>query len=142
MSRRKSAPPGQRQLRVGEELRHALSAILAEDHLADPDLKGRSITVTMVRVSPDLTNATAFVVPMFGQSDTKMAGRLLAALNRAAGYFRGRLTQKVELRISPRLRFLLDQSFERAGRIEALLREPAVRRDLEGNQEPDGENGA
>ena len=72
MSRRKSAPPGQRQLRVGEELRHALSAILAEDHLDDPDLKGRALTVTMVRVSPDLTNATAFVVPMFGQADASV----------------------------------------------------------------------
>ena len=142
MSRRKSAPPGQRQLRVGEELRHALSAILAEDHLDDPDLKGRALTVTMVRVSPDLTNATAFVVPMFGQADAKETKSILSALNRAAGYYRGRLTQRVELRVSPRLRFLLDESFERAGRIEALLRDPAVRRDLERSEKPDGDNGA
>jgi ribosome-binding factor A len=130
MTRKKSAPPGQRQLRVGEELRHALSAILAEDHLNDPDLKGRAVTVTLVRVSPDLTNATAFVVPMFGQADAAAAGRIVAALNRATAFFRGRLAARVDLRVSPKLRFLIDESVERAHRIEALLRDPAVQRDI------------
>jgi ribosome-binding factor A len=138
MTRRKSAPPGQRQLRVGEELRHALAAVLAEDHLIDPDLRGRSLTVTEVRVSPDLVNATAFVAPLFGQSEADQSGRTVAALNRAAAYFRGRLSAMVKLRVSPKILFVLDESFQRADRIEALLRDPAVQRDLDrdSNEEP------
>ena len=77
MARKKksSAPAGQRQLRVGEEMRHALSEILREHHLADPDLAGKIITVTEVRISPDLRNATAFVLPLGGsETDKTVAG--------------------------------------------------------------------
>jgi ribosome-binding factor A len=119
MARKKksSAPAGQRQLRVGEEMRHALSEILREHHLDDPDLAGKIITVTEVRVSPDLRNATAFVLPL-GGSDTD---KTVQALNRAAGYFRG------------------DETFEEASRIEKLLHDPAVARDLHPHKDEDDE---
>ena len=90
-NKKSSAPAGQRQLRVGEEMRHALAEILREHHLADPDLHDKIITVTEVRISPDLRNATAFVLPLGGSETDKT----VQALNRAAGYFRGELGRAV-----------------------------------------------
>jgi len=128
MARKKksSAPAGQRQLRVGEEMRHALSDILRDNHLADPDLHGRIITVTEVRISPDLRNATAFVLPL-GGTDTQ---KVVEALNRAAGYFRGELGHTVKMQFTPTIRFRADETFEEASRIERLLHDPVVARDL------------
>ena len=122
-------PPSQRQLRVGEALRHALTRVLAREELDDPALAGVMVTVTEVRMSPDLRNATAFVVP-FGGGD---AGALVGALNRAGGYFRGRLAHEVELRNVPSVRFTADPSFDAADRVERLLHDPAVARDLVGD---------
>jgi len=118
--------PSQRQLRVGEELRHALVNILREGHARDPDLQDANVTVTEVRVSPDLSNATAFVMPFAGQN---MAATV-AALNRASVYFRTQLARAVQLRHAPRVTFALDTSFSYAERIEGLLRDPEVQRDL------------
>ena len=128
MARKKksSAPAGQRQLRVGEEMRHALSEILREHHLADPDLKGKIITVTEVRISPDLRNATAFVLPLGGTETDKT----VQALNRAAGSFRGELGRAVKMQFTPTIRFRADETFEEASRIERLLHDPSVVRDL------------
>lgn len=119
-------PPSQRQLRVGEELRHGLARILARGELADPALKDVSVTVTEVRMSPDLKNATAFVTPLGGGH----AAEVVKALNRAGGYFRGQIVHEVELRYAPSVRFTADRSFDTASRIEALLHDPAVARDL------------
>lgn len=123
--------PSQRQLRVGEEMRHALSRIIARDELSDPDLAHQQVTVTAVDISPDLRNAVAYVVPfgvaVEGAVDT---ATLIKALNRAAAFFRGQLSREVDLRMSPTLRFRLDESFQQANRIEALLHDPAVARDL------------
>ncbi len=119
-------PAGQRPLRVGEELRHALAQILARGDIRDPDLVGRSITVSEVRMSPDLKNATAFVLPLGGENlEAAMAG-----LSRCAPYLRGQVARLVPLRYSPKLNFRLDESFEQASRIEALLRRPEVAADL------------
>jgi ribosome-binding factor A len=139
--KKSSTPTGQRPLRVGEEVRHALSHILTYemDRLDDPDLYGKSVTVTEVRISPDLRNATAFVVPLGATVEGTEAGPLLKALNRAAGYFRGMLAREVRLQFSPTLRFKLDESFDEASRIEGLLHDPAVARDLE--RDDDGEDG-
>jgi ribosome-binding factor A len=126
MTRKRSPGPSQRQLRVGEALRHALADILARGELRDPELAGLQVTVTEVRVSPDLRAATAFVVP-FGGGD---AAALAKALNRATGFFRMRLTDAVELRVAPTVRFAPDLSFDKADRIERLLHDPAVARDL------------
>jgi ribosome-binding factor A len=127
--RRSSTPKrgtSQRQLRVGEELRHALSKILREDGCRDPMLETISITVTEVRISPDLRNATAFVMPLAGAN----AADTLAALKRCAPFLKGLLAREVPLRNTPNLDFALDTSFEQAERIAALLIRPDVARDL------------
>jgi len=138
--REDSAPrgPSQRQLRVGEEMRHALSRIIARDELSDPDLAHQAVTVTAVDVSPDLRNAIAYVVPfgvaVEGAVDT---ATLIKALNRAAAFFRGQLSREVDLRMAPTIRFRIDESFQQANRIEALLHDPAVARDLGPRAEDD-----
>ena len=131
MSRRRSSDkenraPGQRQLRVGEELRHILAELLERGDMRDPDLRGASITVTAVDVSPDLRNATAFVMPLGGQEEPL----LLAALRRAAPWFRARVGERAGLRHAPEIRFETDRTFDEADRIGALLRRPDVARDI------------
>ena len=123
-------------MRVGEEMRHVLARLLARGDLRDPALAGQALTVTEVRVSPDLKNATAFVVPLGGAG---MEDRV-AALNRAAGFLRGQLGREMTLRHVPRLAFAADRSFDQAGRVEAILARPSVRRDLA--RAPDGDDGA
>ncbi len=132
--------PSQRQLRVGEELRHEVARILEHAHFRDPDLASVSITVTEVRVSPDLKNATAFVTPL-GGGDME---RVVAALNRAQGYFRGQLGRSLALKFVPRVTFTADTSFDYSTRIEEVLHRPDVERDLgvEGDPETEGEGGA
>jgi len=123
---RAGKPPSQRQLRVGEELRHALAAVLQRGDFHDPDLKGHLITVSEVRISPDLKAATAFVTPLGGGDMDEM----LTALRRAAPYLRGQIVRAVNLRYAPTLSFEPDTSFEYAGRIDAILHSPEVARDL------------
>lgn len=134
MSRSGGRPPSQRQLRVGEALRHGLAQVLARADFADPDLAGSSITVTEVRVSPDLKQATAFVTPLGGEG---MAATV-KALNRAAGFLRGQLAGEVVLKSLPRIVFKSDQSFDAAERLRGLLDAPRVRRDLEAARSDDG----
>jgi len=117
---------GQRQLRVGEALRHALAQMLRPGELRDPALHDATITVTEVRLSPDLKNATVFVMPLAGAN----TGDILAGLGRSAPYLRGRLGRSVELRYTPNLVFALDRAFDSAERIAALLASPDVERDL------------
>ncbi len=138
---RRGGPPSQRQLRVGEELRHALARILARRELRDPELVDANITVTEVRISPDLKSATAFV-SRFGGGD---AEKLARACGRAAGYFRVRLAQEVTLRLVPTISFQPDTSFDHAKRIDALLEavkptgEPGPGADPEpGGEPPEG----
>ncbi len=125
-SARRDKAPSHRQLRVGEELRHALSRILARGEIRDPAFADLNLTVTEVRVSPDLKNATAFVVPLGGGG----LDAAVVALNRAGGFFRSRLAQEVALRHAPRIAFAPDRSFEEARRIDEILERPRVRRDL------------
>ena len=131
MSRRRTTDKdnrghSQRQLRVGEEIRHLLAELLERGNMRDPELRDASITVTSVDVSPDLRNATAFVMPLGG----KDSSRLLAALRRAAPWFRARVSEKAGLRAAPDIRFQLDTTFDEADRIGSLLRRPDVARDL------------
>ena len=119
--------PGQRQLRVGEEICHLLAELLERGNMRDPDLRDASITVTSVDVSPDLRNAIAFVMPLGG----KDTDRLLSALRRAAPWFRARVSEKAGLRSAPEIRFELDRTFDEADKIGALLRRPDVARDIE-----------
>jgi len=126
MSRSRGKPPSQRQLRVGEEIRHCLARVLMQGEAHDPELQDVSVTVSEVRLSPDLKNATAFVMPLGGSHSQEA----IKALNRAAPFFRHRLAEEVDLRFTPRLSFQLDQSFDEASRIDALLNSPRVRGDL------------
>lgn len=118
-NKRAGSGPSQRQLKVGELLRGALVEALTRGHLRDPALQDVAITVTELRMSPDLRHARVYIMPLGGGH----AGEVLAALNRAAGYLRHEVDRRVDLRVSPELRFELDESFEEAARIEALLRQ-------------------
>ncbi len=119
----------QRQLRVGEEIRHRLSEILMRDEVRDPDLAGRSITVTQVQVSPDMKQARVYARPLAG--DVETSKKVIAALNRSAGFLRGRLGREITIRHTPELRFATDDSFDAADALDRLLRSKPVARDLE-----------
>jgi ribosome-binding factor A len=118
--------PSQRQLRVGEELRHALAQLLRPGELRDPALSDAIITVTEVRISPDLKNATAFVMPLAGANTPE----IMAGLKRSAPFLKTRLARTVELRQMPNLAFAFDTAFDSAARIAELLHAPEVERDL------------
>lgn len=122
----------QRQLRVGEELRHVLAELLARGELRDPHLSDVNLTVTEVRISPDLKSATAFVVPLGGGDPAPV----IAALNHAAGFLRSQLGQTVQLRYTPRLSFQADLSFDEAARINDILHNPRVAQDVAAEEEP------
>jgi ribosome-binding factor A len=130
----------QRQLRVGEELRHVLSQILRRGECRDPALRDASIAVTEVRLSPDLRSATAFVMPLGGAN----APEIVAALKRSAGFLKRLVAREVPLRHAPNIVFALDESFDQADRIAALLARPEVERDLrgEGAETENRNNGA
>lgn len=127
MQHQPSKAPTQRQLRVGEEIRSALAQIFAHGETHNPILDGSSITVSEVRISPDLKNATAYVMPLAGGNKAAV----MEALKDNAGRLRGMVTRKIVLRTSPRINFKLDTSFEEAGRINALLNSERVRADVE-----------
>lgn len=135
MSRSKGRTPSQRQLRVGEELRHVLAAILARGELRDPALKDLSITVSEVRVNPDMRHATAYVMPLGGVGD---AAEIVTALNRAAAFLSHEVGRRITMKYTPSLQFTLDTVFDEAQRIDALLRQPGVARDLKRQRSDDG----
>jgi ribosome-binding factor A len=123
-----SAPgPSQRQLRVGEAVRHALAELLARGEVRDPVIESHVISVPEVRMSADLRLATIYVVPLAGHDATPV----LQALRRNSRYLRGAVARRVNLKFAPEIRFHIDDRFDEAERIERLLRSPRVRRDLE-----------
>ena len=122
------AGPSQRQLRVGEAVRHAIAEVLAHGDVHDPVLEGHMITVPEVRMSPDLRLATIYVMPLGGRDEKAVVD----ALDRNKRYLRGVIARKVNLKFAPDIRFRLDERFDEAERIEKLLRSPAVKRDLGG----------
>ena len=123
--------PSQRQLRVGDELRHALAQILGRHELRDPALQDVTVTVTEVRMSPDLKNATVFVMPLGGAH----VPEVMEGLRRSAGFLKGAVAREVTLRFAPNLGFALDTSFEHASHIDQLRHRPDVARDLEKKDE-------
>jgi ribosome-binding factor A len=124
--RGQAAGPSQRQLRAGELVRHALVEILREEDITDPALEGVSVTVTEVRMSPDLRHATVFVEPLGGGH----AAEVVDGLNRHTKFLRGRLGRHVELKFTPDLKFLHDESFNEAARMGRLFDDPKVQQDL------------
>ncbi len=115
-----------RLLKIGEEVRHILSTILMRGDVHDDVLAKHSITVSEVRVSPDVRHATVFVEPLGGMDEAAV----LAALKKNARYLKGEVGHKLKTRYVPDLHFQLDQSFDEATHIETLLRNPKVKRDL------------
>jgi ribosome-binding factor A len=126
--------PSQRQLRAGELVRHAVAEILSRGEVHDPVIEAHLITVPEVRMSPDLRQATIYVMPLGGRDEKPV----LAALERNKRYLRGEIARRVNLKFAPDIRFQLDERFAEAERIEKLLRTPAVRRDVE-REDDDGE---
>jgi ribosome-binding factor A len=130
MSRQKSHQakgPSQRQLRVGELIRHKLAEMLARGEIYDDVLASHVVTITEVRMSPDLKLATAYVLPLGGK-DTKV---VLEALGHNARFIRGEVAHAVDLRAAPEIRFRADETFEEVQRIDRLLHSDKVRRDVE-----------
>ena len=127
--REPASGPSQRQLRVGEAVRHAVAELLAHGEVHDAVIETHLITVPEVRMSPDLRLATIYVMPLGGRDEAQV----LAALDRNKRYLRGMIAKKVNLKFAPDIRFRIDERFDEAERIEKLLRSPAVQRDLGGD---------
>jgi ribosome-binding factor A len=123
----KPAGPSQRMLRVGELVRHALAALFARGEIEDEALRGAVVTVPEVRMTPDLKIANAYVMPLGGTH----ADEIVTALNRHRKFIRGRIAPQIDLKYAPEIRFFVDETFEEAGRIDALLRSDRVKRDLD-----------
>jgi ribosome-binding factor A len=132
-SKRDGGAPGgsQRQLRVGELVRHAIAELLTRGDVHDPVIEGHLITVPEVRMSPDLRLATVYIMPLAGRD----AAEVVAALDRNKKYLRGEVAHAINLKFAPDLRFHIDDRFEEAERIDRLLRSPRVVRDLEKDDE-------
>jgi ribosome-binding factor A len=128
-----SAGGSQRQLRVGETIRHAVAEILVHGRVHDADLEGHVVTVPEVRMSPDLKLATIYVMPLGGR-DTDV---VIAALERNKKFLRGEVARRVNLKFAPDIRFRIDDRFDEADRIEKLLKTPAVQRDLAPDSDKD-----
>src|SRR5262245_2736056 len=131
MSRRQQrnhpAGPSQRQLRVGELVRHAVAELLARGEVHDPVIEAHIVTVPEVRMSPDLRLATIYIMPLGGRDETEV----LAAFERNRRFLRGEIARHVNLKFAPDIRFRIDQRFNEAEHIEKLLKTPGIRRDFE-----------
>ena len=127
-SHRDTVTPGgsQRQLRVGELVRHAMAELLARGEVHDPVIEGHLITVPEVRMTADLRLATVYIMPLAGRD----ADEVLAALERNKKFLRGEIAHRVNLKFAPDIRFRVDERFAEAERIDKLLRSPEVKRDL------------
>lgn len=127
--KRNETPEGRsvRLLRVGEQVRHVLSDVLARGDVHDDVLASYSVSVTEVRMSPDLRHATVYVKPLLGADE----GEVLAALKRNVRYLRGEVARRVNTKYAADLKFRIDESFDEGGRIDAILRSPKVAQDLD-----------
>jgi ribosome-binding factor A len=119
--------PTQRMLRVGEMVRHKLSELMARGEIHDDVLASHVVTISEVRMSPDLRLATAYIMPLGG----KGADLVIAALDRHRKYIRGEVARSLDLRSAPDVRFLFDDTFDEVSRIDAILHSERVRRDVE-----------
>jgi len=134
-SHRDSGSPGgsQRQLRVGELVRHAIAELLVRGEVHDPVIEGHLITVPEVRMSPDLRLATVYIMPLAGRD----ADEVVEAFERNKKFLRGEVAHSINLKFAPDLRFRIDDRFEEAERIDRLLRSPEVKRDLQKDENGD-----
>jgi ribosome-binding factor A len=127
--RRNETPEGKsvRLLRVGEQVRHVLADILMRGDVHDETLASHSVSVTEVRMSPDLRHATCFVKPLLGADEAAV----LKALRTNTAYLQGEVARRVNLKYAAKLKFVADESFDEGGRIDALLRDPKIARDID-----------
>ena len=126
----------QRQLRVGELIRHELADMLSRGIIHDPVVEAHMITVPEVRMTADLRLATIYIMPLGGRDENEVLG----ALERNKRYVRGEIARRVNLRFAPEIRFRIDDRFAEAERMERLLRTPAVRRDLDSSDETENDS--
>jgi ribosome-binding factor A len=125
--RESGSGPSQRALRAGELIRHALAEILSRGDVHDPVIEAHMITVPEVRMSPDLRQATVYVMPLGGHDEKAV----LEALNRNKRFLRGEIAHRVSMKFAPEIHFRIDERFAEADRIDKLLRSPEVKRDLD-----------
>ncbi|MGZ8997281.1 MAG: 30S ribosome-binding factor RbfA [Allosphingosinicella sp.] len=128
MARQNETPEGRsvRLLRVGEQIRHALSEVLMRGDVHDDTLASHSVSITEVRMSPDLRHATVFVKPLLGADEAEV----LAALKRHVRFLKGEVARRVNTKYAASLKFVADESFDEGSRIDRILRDPKVARDL------------
>ena len=138
MPKRTDTPsgPSQRQQRVAELVRHALAEVLARGDIQDPVLASHVVTIPEVRMSPDLKIATAYVMPLGGADERPV----IKALAQNKGTLRAEVARRVNLKFAPDLRFLRDETFDEAARIDALLRSDKVKQDIESAGDRDEED--
>lgn len=133
----KSLEPTQRQLRAGELVRHALVDIMAREEFRDPALQGVSVTIGEVRCSPDLRNASVYCIPL-GDQSAERATEVSEGLNRAAAFIRGRLGKEIEMKFTPQLHFIADNSYDSALAMDNLLANARSRdRDFSSEGDPE-----
>jgi ribosome-binding factor A len=133
-SHRDTTPGGsQRQLRVGELVRHAVAELLTRGEVNDPVIEGHLITVPEVQMTPDLRLATIYIMPLGGRD----SGEVVEALERNKKFLRAEIAQRINLKFAPDIRFRVDDRFDEVERIEKLLHSPAVARDLDGGKSSD-----
>ena len=121
------AAPSQRMLRVAELIRHAMAQMLSRGDINDPVLEKHVVTVSRVKMSPDLKLATVYVMPLGGKDEPEV----IAALDRHRKFLRGEIAHEVNLKFAPEIRFRIDDSFDTVSRIDAILNSDRVKRDLE-----------
>jgi ribosome-binding factor A len=126
-----SQGPSVRVLRVGEQVRHVLSEILARGDVHDDVLASHPVSVTEVRMSPDLRHATVFVKPLLGRDEEAV----IKALRTNTAYLQREVAHRIRMKYAAKLKFLPDESFDEASHIDKLLRDPKVARDLESGEE-------
>ncbi len=124
-----------RLLKVGEQVRHIISELLTRQEVRDELLSARTVSITEVRMSPDLRHATVFIKPLLGADEPEV----LKALRTHTAYFQKEVAGRIKLKYAAKVRFVADESFDEAGRIDALLADPRVARDLSGADEAGGD---
>jgi ribosome-binding factor A len=132
------AAPSQRMLRVAELVRHAVAQLLSRGEVSDPILDKHVVTVSRVKMSPDLKLATIYVMPLGGKDEPEV----IAALDRHKKFLRGEIAHEVDLKFAPEIRFRIDDSFDTVSRIDAILASDRVKRDLEASDPDDAPDNA
>ena len=127
----KNRLPSQRQLKAGELIRRALADILARENIRDPDLQGVSVTISEVRASPDLKHAIVYAAPLSNSAQPLDVDKIIRALQRCGSFLRGRLGKEMDMKSTPRLKFVADRSFDTAEDMARLLENPHIQQDLE-----------